>query len=123
MKLTRSGFSLVETLFSVSILLIVIVAAILAITSSTFLIAASRNLVTASGDAQYALEQIRALSFDDIPAYIAGYPSDYFGNLPQETVSFPNPVYTANLDTITIQISWEERNAQKDLSITTRMAR
>lgn len=123
MKLTRRGFSLVETLISVAILLIVIVAAILAITTSTFLIEASRNLATASGDAQYALEQIKALSFDDIPAYIAAYPSDYFSNLPQESVSFPGPVYTANLATITVRVSWEERNAQKEFSITTRMAK
>lgn len=123
MKLTRGGFSLIETLFSVSILLIVIVAAILTITSATALISASRNLVTASGDAQYALEQIKTLSFDDIPAHIASYPANQFSNLSEENISFPNPVYTTNLDTITVLITWEEKNAERQFSVTTRLAR
>ncbi|PIQ88026.1 MAG: hypothetical protein COV73_01015 [Candidatus Omnitrophica bacterium CG11_big_fil_rev_8_21_14_0_20_43_6] len=122
MKLTRKGFSLIETMFSVFILLVIIIAAVLAITSATFLIGSSRNLVTASNDAQYILEQIKAQSFSDIPAYIASYPTETFDNLPDEEISFPSPVYTSTLDTITVQMDWNERNAAQTYSITTRLA-
>lgn len=119
MKLTRRGFSLIETMLSVSILLIVVISALLAITNVMFLNESSRNMVTASNDAQYVLEQIKTKSFSDIPGFVGGYSSGEFNNLPQETVSFPNPVYTANLDTITVQISWSERDATRTFSITT----
>ena len=122
MKLTRRGFSLIETMLSVSILLVVIIAAVLAIISSTFLTESSRNLVTASNDAQYVLEQIKTQSFGNIAAYVLSYPSDQFSNLLQENISFPNPVYTANLDTITVQVTWDERNVTRTFSITTRFA-
>ncbi|MBU4251952.1 MAG: prepilin-type N-terminal cleavage/methylation domain-containing protein [Candidatus Omnitrophica bacterium] len=119
MKLTRRGFSLIETMFSVSILLIVIISALLAITNVMFLNESNRNMVTASNDAQYVMEQIKTQSFSNISTYVGGYSSGEFTNLPQENVSFPNPVYTANLDTITVQISWRERNAARTFSITT----
>ncbi len=122
MNLARKGFSLIETMLSVSILLIVIIAAVLAIISSTFLIESSRNLVTASNDAQYVLEQLKTQSFSNIQTYVSDYPADGFSNLPQESISFPNPVYTANLDTITVQVTWNERNAARTFSITTRFA-
>lgn len=122
MKLTKRGFSLIETMLSVSILLIVIIAAVLAIISSTLLIESSRNLVTASNDAQYVLEQIKTQSFSNIQAYVLNYSSAGFSNLPQEQVSFPSPVYTANLATITVQINWNERNVTRTFSITTRFA-
>ena len=122
MRSASKGFTLIETILSVSILLIVVIAALLAVTNSIFLNEFSRNLVTASNDAQHVLEQIKAKSFNDIPAYVSGYPASEFSNLPQETVSFPNPGYTSNLITITVQISWDERNATRTFSITTRFA-
>lgn len=120
MKLTRRGFSLIETMLSVSILLIVIIAAVLAIVSSTFLVESSRNLVTASNYAQYVLEEIKTQSFGDIQNFISNYGLEKFSNNPLPVhISFPSAVYTSNLDTITVQISWNERNAEKTFSITT----
>lgn len=109
-------------MFGVAILLVTIIAALSSTIGSVFLNESSRNLVTASNDAQYVLEQIKAQSFNDIPAYVSGFSSTKFNNLPQETVTFPGPVYTANLDTITVNIAWNERNAARTFSITTRFA-
>lgn len=122
MKLTRRGFTLIETIVSIAILLIVVISALLAVINAMFLNESSRNLVTASNDAQYALEQIKTQSFNDIPAYISSYSADTFDNLSGEEISFPNSIYTTNLDTITVQITWNERNAQRTFSTTTRFA-
>ena len=100
-KLGRTGFSLIELMF---------------------LNESSRNIVTAANDAQYALEQIKAQSFSNIPAYISNYSPAQFTNLPNENITFPGPAYTATLDTITAQITWNERNAARTLAITTRCA-
>jgi hypothetical protein len=82
----------------------------------------SRNFVTAANDAQYALEQIKAQSFSNIPSYISGYSATQFTNLLGENITFPNPIYTSTLDTITVQITWNERNASRTFAITTRYA-
>ncbi|MDD5477558.1 MAG: prepilin-type N-terminal cleavage/methylation domain-containing protein [Candidatus Omnitrophica bacterium] len=121
-KLRCRGFSLIELMFGVSILLVTIIAALSSTIGSMFLNESSRNLVTAANDAQYVLEQIKAQSFSNISTYISGFSPTKFNNLLGETVTFPGPVYTANLDTITVDITWNERNAARTLSITTRFA-
>jgi len=122
MKFRRRGFSLIELMFGVFVLLVTIIAALSSSINSMFLNEASRNLVTASNDAQFVLEQIKTQSFSNIPTYISSFSSTKFNNLAQEQVLFPNPVYTSNLDTITINITWNERNAARTFSITTRFA-
>lgn len=109
-------------MFGVAILLVTIIAALSSTIGSVFLNESSRNLVTACNDAQYVLEQIKTQSFSDIPAYISSFSSAKFNNLSQETVTFPGPAYTANLDTITVNITWNERDATRTFSITTRFA-
>jgi len=119
---TKKGFSLIELMFGVSILLVVIIAALSSAINSMFLSESSRNLVTASNDAQYVLEQIKTQSFSNISTYISTFPSTKFSNLSGEAVTFPSPAYTSNLDTITVTIAWSERNATRTFSITTLFA-
>jgi len=121
MRSGSKGFSLIELMFGVVILLIVTIAALSTFINSMFLNESSRNLVTAANDAQYALEQIRAQDFNNIQTYISGY-NTTFTNLSGESITFPSPVYTSTLDTITAQITWNERNATRTFSITTRFA-
>lgn len=121
-KLTRRGFSLIELMFGVSILLVTIIAALSSSINSMFLSESSRNLVTASNDAQYVLEQIKTQSFSNISNYISSFSPTEFNNLSGERVTFPNPVYTSNLDTIAVNIAWSERNATRTFAITTRFA-
>jgi prepilin-type N-terminal cleavage/methylation domain-containing protein len=119
---TKKGFSLIELMFGVAILLVTVIAALSSTIGSMFLNESGRNLVTASNDAQYVLEQIKTQSFTNIPTYISGVSPTKFNNLPEERVTFPSPAYTANLDTLTVNITWKERNATKTFSITTRFA-
>jgi len=118
-KLTRRGFSLIELMFGVSILLVITIATLSATINSMLLNESSRNIVTAANDAQYALEQIKTQSYGNIPNYIQNYPSNQFSNLPSENITFPNPSYGSSLDTITVRIDWNERNSTRTFSITT----
>jgi Tfp pilus assembly protein PilW len=118
-KLTRRGFSLTELMFGGFILLVVIIATLSSTIHSMFLNESSRNIVIAANDVQYVLEQIKTQSFSNISTYIQNYSSVQFANLPSENITFPNPSYGLSLDTITVNISWNERNATRNYSITT----
>lgn len=119
----RKGYSLIELMFGVAILLIPITVSLLSFVNCILLNESSRNIVTAANDAQYALEQIKAQkNFANIQNFILGYPATTFTNLINERITFPNPVYTSTLDTIAVQISWNERNVTKTFSITARFA-
>ena len=119
---TKKGFTLIELMFGVSILLVVIIASLSSVINSMLLGESSRNIVTASNDAEYVLEQIKAQSFSSISTYVSNFSSTKFNNLPDEQVTFPSPIYTANLDTIAVNISWSERNVTRTFSVTTRFA-
>lgn len=121
-KLSCRGFSLIELMFGVFVLLVVIIAALTSTINSIFLNESSRNIVIAANDAQHVLEQIKTQSFSNIPNYIQNYSSYQFSNLANENITFPSPSYGSNLDTITIQINWNERNATRTYAITTRFA-
>lgn len=113
---------MVEMMFGASILLVAILAVLYSFISLMSLNESSKNLTTAVNDAQYALEQIKSQSFNNIPAFISSYSPTQFANLSNENITFPGPVYTSTLDTITVQITWNERNATKTFSTTTRFA-
>jgi len=121
-KIDSRGFSLVELVFGVAILLIVAIGGLGSFINCMLLNRSNRDTGIAATDAQYVLEQIKAQGFSDISSYISGYPADQFTNLPGEVVSFPNPSYTSTLATITVQITWNERNAARNFSLTTRFA-
>jgi type II secretory pathway pseudopilin PulG len=120
------GFSLLELMFGVSVLLTVVTGSLVSFMNCMFLNEFNRHLAIAANDAQYALEQIKAQNFSNIQTFI-GNPNNFSRakNLPaanNETITF---AYTQNnlvLNTITIQVSWNERQAAKTFSITTRFA-
>ncbi|MDO8662767.1 MAG: type II secretion system protein [Candidatus Omnitrophota bacterium] len=115
------GFSLIELMCGVVILLIISISALFAFINSMLLNESSRNRVIAANDAQYALEQIKEQDFNDIQTYIGNY-NTTFTNLAGESITFPNPIYTSTLDTITVQVVWNERNETRAFTLTTRFA-
>lgn len=120
--LGKKSFTLIELMFGISILLIVIIVSLGAFINSMLLNESSRNLTIAAQDAQYVLEQIKGQTFANISTFIAGYPSGQFSNLPNESVTFPLTSFSANLATITIQVTWDERNTTRNFSLTSRFA-
>ena len=126
-KLWREGFSLVETMFGVFILLAVIIPALFSFINCMLLNGTSRNLVTAANDAQYVLEQIKALDYETriyAPPFPSGYTLPMFTNLNNEAVAFePAPTIGSSISKITVKVSWTERQKSRSFSLATYFAR
>jgi prepilin-type N-terminal cleavage/methylation domain-containing protein len=118
-RLKRRGFTLIELMFGVLILLVVIIAALLSFIHSMLLNEASNNLTIAVNDAQYVLEQIKALDdYDDIPSYTP----PTLNNLINETITLNRTIGT-NISTITVNVSWQERQNTRSFSLATCIAK
>lgn len=118
-KLVR-GFTLLELMVAVAILLIVITGLLTAFINCILLNESNNNLVKAANDAQYVLEQIKALAYTDISAY--SYPT--FNNLPSETITLTRPGSISDpLRTITVAVSWQERTQTRSFSLATYFAK
>ena len=128
MKLTRKGFTLVEVMVGVFVLLVSILAALSGFLGSMFLNNSSSNLTIAVNDAQYVLEQIKGLDYTTCTQYLpnACYALPTFNNLPGvETVSFdPAPTTLgANIRKITIKVSWQDKGQIRSFSLASYFAK
>ncbi|MFA5310906.1 MAG: prepilin-type N-terminal cleavage/methylation domain-containing protein [Candidatus Omnitrophota bacterium] len=116
--LSKRGFSLVEFLIGVAIVLIVLVGSLLAFVQLMLLNEGSSNLVIAANDAQYVLEQMKNEAFEDL----ASHPIPTFNNLNSETVTLTRSI-GVNIATVTADVSWQERGNARNFSISTCFAR
>ncbi len=122
----KRGFTLLELMFGVSVLSIAIIAALSSFINCAFLSESSRNLVTAANDAQYVLEQIKALDYDTRIAtnFPSGYTLPTFTNLKNEVVAFdPSPTIGPSISTIAVKVSWTERQKSRSFSLATYFAK
>ncbi|MFH0827323.1 MAG: prepilin-type N-terminal cleavage/methylation domain-containing protein [Candidatus Omnitrophota bacterium] len=118
MKFSSRAFSLVELMVGVIILLFVISGCLMTYIHCVVLNDSSQNLAVAINDAQYVLEQMRSLAFGNIATYVA----PVFSNLPSEAITL-NRIIGASMATITVQVSWQERQRSRTFSITTYVAK
>jgi prepilin-type N-terminal cleavage/methylation domain-containing protein len=116
--LNKRGFSLLELMIGVAIILIVLVGSLLAFVQLMLLNESSRNLVIAANDAQYILEQMKNEAFEDLEGYIA----PAFNNLNPEVVTLTKNI-GSNIATITVDISWQERKDARNFSLSTCFAK
>ncbi len=123
----NKGFTLVELMFAVSILLVSILALLSGFFGALFLNNSSNNLTTAVNDAQYVLEQIKGLNYTNcIQNNFTGgcYTLPVFTNLPGEEVSLsPAPVIGSNISKITVKISWQDKQKTRSFSLATYIAK
>ena len=112
------AFSLIELMTGVAILAVVITGSLLAYINCMLLNDSSRNLVIAVNDAQYVLEQIKALDYNSI----SGYTPPSFSNLSGESVTLTRSV-GATLATVTVNVNWSENQSTKSFSLSTYFAR
>lgn len=118
MKNGNKGFSLAELMIGVAILTVVIITSLFAFINCILLNDSSRNLVSAANDAQYVLEQIKALDYNSISAYTP----PTFTDLPNESVTLTKEI-GATLSTVTVNVGWLENQKNKAISLSTYFAK
>ncbi len=112
--MNNKGFNLIELLIAVAIILIVLVGSLLAFVQLMLLNESSRNLVIAANDAQYILEEMKNLAYDDLNSYV---PKE-LDSLEAEDVEL---IYNIESDitTVTVNVTWQERQNERDFSLAT----
>ena len=113
------GFTLLELMVAVLILLTAILGLLSVFINCIFLNETNRNMVTAANDAQYVLEQIKSLPYSSIP----DYPEPSLYNLKDEHIDISIDNHTeTRITQIDVTISWTERGRSKNLQLSTRIA-
>jgi len=115
-----SGFTLLELLFTSLILLITISGLFFAFISCAFLNESNNDLVVAANDAQYVLEQVKALNFSSIDTYVPPVFTNLSGeNIPALTVTN----ISSRVKQVTVNVNWtDRRRRQRSFSLSTRIA-
>jgi hypothetical protein len=103
---------------AVAITLLVITGSVLSFVQLMFLADSSVNLTIAANDAQYILEQLKGIAYEAISSY--SVPD--LDNLIGEDITLSRSV-GANLATLTVNISWLEKNQTKNFSLSTCIAK
>jgi general secretion pathway protein I len=117
MKSIYRAFTLLELMIAVAILLIAILSLLAAFINCILLNESNRNLVTATNDAQYVLEQIKSLAYSDIAAYTA----PTFNNLTDELIALDRSI-GSTIAEVTVDVSWTERQRNRSAQLSTRIA-
>jgi Tfp pilus assembly protein PilV len=112
-----NGLTLVEVMVSIGILLAGVVGALGAVVSLTVLTNASALLSTAAAEAQYEMEQIRALPFGSVVSYV-----ETGTRLPGESKAVVVSTIGVNLKQVTVTVSWTESGASRNYVLTTLIA-
>ncbi|MCQ9206075.1 MAG: prepilin-type N-terminal cleavage/methylation domain-containing protein [Omnitrophica bacterium] len=119
----KKGLTLLELMVSIVLFLVVISGLLSTFVACMLLTRANSRLVIAAGDAQYLLEEVKALAYSDISAgYLStNYPPAYFNNLDSESISFAiNAV--GGLKEVIVTVDWDEQGTNREFRLHTRIA-
>jgi len=128
MKLSDKGFTLLELVVAVGILLIVITGLLYAFITCILMNEANSQLMTAASDAEYVMEQIKALptiTFTDIDSYAvpAELTNPATEHLRNEDITVDRGT-GSTIRTITVTVTWTGRNGrQGQFRLVTRIAK
>lgn len=114
------GFTLSELMIAAAIMLIAILGLLTVFINSIVLNESNANLVMAVNDAQYVLEQIKALAYDDIDSY---NPLNFTINNDNIVPELSVQNISTALKNVTITISWTERQRPRSVQLSTHIAR
>jgi len=118
LKKSQHGFTLMELMLAVAILMIAITGLLATYIYGILMNTANKNLIIATNDAQYIMEQIKGVDYGNITNYD---PPDFY-NLDSETISLSRNIGTA-IAQVTVTVNWHERQTQRNLSVTTYIAK
>ena len=118
MRASDKGFTLLELMIASAILLIAICGLLATFVACALMNESNNNLVVATNDAQYVLEEIKALVYSDI----SGYAPPVFDNLEGEAITLNKDIGT-QIAEVTVNVNWTERQRNKAVSLSTRIAK
>jgi len=120
MRFLNKGFTLLELMVATAILVFVITGLLATLVYCILLNETNNNLVIAANDAQYVLEQMKTLAYDELDDYAP----QQFTNLPNETIADPqvNEI-KSGIKEITLNVSWLERKRQRNFSLSSRVSK
>jgi Tfp pilus assembly protein PilV len=121
LKSKNSGFTILELLVASGILVISITAVLASFINSYLLNEASNNKAIAANDAQYVLERLKNMTYGDISTCSAPCADYDFPNLEDESIGV-TVTQMGDVKEVTADVSWTERERQRNLAITTRFA-
>jgi prepilin-type N-terminal cleavage/methylation domain-containing protein len=116
--MSKRGFTLIELMVAVTIILITVSGALLSFMYLLVLNDSSRNLMIAVNDAQYVLEQIKSQPY----ANIASYTPPTFTNLTGETISLTRSI-GVNISTVNVDVGWQDKQGTRSFSLATSIAK
>lgn len=119
----KKAFTLSELMLATAIITIAISGLLAAFVGCLLLNESNNNLVTASNDAQYVLEQIKGLAYSNIVNNYTPTPSNFTNNniifTPTVTV---NEIILNRVKEVTVNVAWVERQKNRNFSLSTRIA-
>jgi Tfp pilus assembly protein PilV len=118
-KGSNAGFTLMELMITAAILIIAITGLLAAFISAAMLSQANHNKVIAVNDAQYVLEKLRDMTYNDLSSHTE---TDFTNlNLDNELM---NVVVSeaSGVKTLIVNVTWTERQKTESFSITTQIA-
>lgn len=118
MRKNRRGFTLLELMVTVGLLVFVIAGIYSSFVGAVLLNNANANLVQAANDAQYVLEQLKGVSFSQLSSYTA----PAFANLENENVTVQKNI-GYRIAEVVANVSWTEHSRNRSFELTTRVAR
>jgi Tfp pilus assembly protein PilV len=113
----NKGFTLSELMIATAILLVAILSLLAALINTILLNESNNNLVMAVNDAQYVLEQMKGLPYSQI----ASFTPPTFNNLNNETITLSQSPGT-KITEVTVNVSWTERQRNRNFQLSTRFA-
>jgi prepilin-type N-terminal cleavage/methylation domain-containing protein len=122
----KDGLTLIEIMITVVVLLIVLGSILYTFVHCMILNEQNGNLATANNDAQYVLEQMKALAFDNIKGYVP----PALTNLGSEVISVEcnsaacgSLPSGANIVQVVANVTWTERLRTRSAELSTAIAR
>ncbi|MBP7216559.1 MAG: prepilin-type N-terminal cleavage/methylation domain-containing protein [Candidatus Omnitrophica bacterium] len=115
----KNGMTLLELMFTLGIMLVVILGLVQTYIYCLLLNESNHNLVTATNDAQYVLEQLKAKAYTQL----ATFTPPAFNNINGESATVlvtPSGTMKSEVD---VSVSWTERGRTRNVTLSTIIAR
>jgi Tfp pilus assembly protein PilV len=113
----KNGFTLSELMVTAGILTIAITGLLAAFINAHLLNEATNSKSIATNDAQYVLEKLKNVSYENL----SGYSDFNFTNLNNETI-FVTVTNLTNAKNVVANVTWTERQRQRSFLLTTQFA-